>query len=1134
MKVSTGAVLVAAAAAALGGVDGAVTKRTYSNTLSDGSLGFCAGVITKDYWVEDDSKTQEDLEVEVVQAFAQGTALSTVISVLPATCTAQIKEALCLEFFPPAVLMDPFFLNTCGELCGSDGKCPDDPAKDCAPRPGLQIGRSATAWTDATCSNEGFSFIDGDCFVILPKFACKETCSSLYEVNNGVNALGLGVTKCPLISGQFVDLLNGIASQTEDDDLRSTLNEVTADKASSTPVTAGLITIINGNLNCAKTKTVEGLELNVYPTNTQDELFNLVDVNIDFIKEARGSNDCAPEGSSQFLSCTVVGEFTGCASPEKSDFNVATVQPSFAISPSDVDQNVCANHLSSRLNQDNNLNLLLSSLESAFQDPAQAGTCLQADVFNRLYFVPPALGTASLPPILDNSEVEIAAFDGREEFDGECPNDSRGNRGARFGNLEGSSPLCTSARGVKGFNARDCLLIKTQDANLAFPRFSDELCRAAFLEVVCARAQMKLESKFLCLNEDGCEAKFSDGIQQDRVGFSFALPRFPSKKICQKFADECSDFIAGNPQLEALATCDIQVGPLLQGECAENGLGKVTGCQSPFASLPQYPETTQTFLQFEDFPAALAQIFQFSDQSVFQSSVVEPTLSASLHQDDLSVEDLKELQENFCDCPEPLVAPDNVNAETIPNTCCAIPCQGTMITIEQYGTFGSLGFFISSFGVIMAFFMVATWSFFESKQKQYIPFWFMVTSLLTSVGLWLIPVSTGGDLLAEFCVDNSTPKSFEDEFSLCVLQGIIVLTSSTWEVSWWLVQAIDLFRKVVLGTKNTDGSKRNYHLFAWSTGIIVLIIVLATGRLGFKNPNPFCSFSPDIPILEEILFYYAYIGLAFLSGLIMMLSVLAVIARHSSNVAKGGSTAGARFRARYRLYRTPILFVTLFVFVWMIIFLFRIIVSTQESLFRDQASAWVQCLLGNSLGGVANPATDPGDLSAIAAFVEPDQVGCGITQPGGVPFLAVLLLMIVVYGQSIFVWMIFAAKWENWDLWMVYLGCSEPRPKTLGDGNDFSKGTYEFTADDNTISPRGAGMFPNGAGEISVSQPRQVRLDNHGGPSTPFANSFSQGSNFNRSPPQTSSYVSDYSNSGRNKRPPPAPRSPYFNPADNI
>jgi hypothetical protein len=1021
---------------------GAPACKVYNNTLSDGTLGFCAGIVTYPYYVDNSTRTQVELEV-AASLLAFDKKRSELAPLLGDRCLAQLKATACLEMFPKCAIVDPFFVNSC-QPCGATGTCAA--GGSCAPKPGVAYGTASDAWSAKACGDAGFFFDDkrNRCVAALPQYPCKDTCLLAASVDNSqTTLLGLGRgiftnAACPLLAGPFVGHLLALA-QGADPDLaaqaKGNLGPGGNGRTDSPGLTTtSLLQMAGAAIDCMGTASValssqSRVVFRKHPKPTQTGLLEVLEANA-------GTLSGAPSDSCGATSCAEVKLAALCLSAGAR--GASTVQPSFDFADPN---SVCAPVLQSEANQDYKLGealraeLVLAQLQSAAVDKnAAAAKCATSKAASLAYFLPSAGGMFPAPPRLDIASGREFALP--SPFLDQClvipP-------GPGFGNLQGSEPLCTSkVTSRSGFNARDCLAIKVDDLNRRFPRFAPERCRTAFLELMCGQTMMKLQHHTICLLGPQLNCTENPLEDRERMALSFALPRFPAQATCQKFKDECGSFIAQSAALSAAMSalrCDAKVGDFLpQKGCDNPALGQLVPALCGRAALGALAD-------LEQFPAQRQQFFSpFVLGQVLRSNVTEPTISAVLYKDRaaVTVPELQRLQAAVCLCPPPLLAPDDVlkSNTTIPNSCCQLPCEQTMLDKARLSWLGVISLVLNTVGIFCALFMVVTWGSFASKRKQYITFWFSFCSLMVSLALWLLTVGGRGELGKALCKDNTTPHSIaEDGLSVCAWQALWLVFFSLAQCAWWFIQALDLFRKIVLKTRESEISPRKYHLLAWSLPAAAALVLLVTQQAGFAGPTPFCLFSMSTPSTLQYGIYFIPVLLYLVMGVLLMARMLLTISWNAGgmDVPVGDSSSNRKWAKHMALYRTPIAFVVLFVAVWVVIFAYRLTGTVNENLFIEQGQAWVACLLVNFAKGLDDPAADPSADVSMLIGAAPGQQGCGTTQPGGIAFPTTLAMFIAASSQSIAVFLIFGLKKENWALWCRQSFGREAREVTVMD-----------------------------------------------------------------------------------------------------
>jgi hypothetical protein len=107
---------------------------------------------------------------------------------------------------------------------------------------------------------------------------------------------------------------------------------------------------------------------------------------------------------------------------------------------------------------------------------------------------------------------------------------------------------------------------------------------------------------------------------------------------------------------------------------------------------------------------------------------------------------------------------------------------------------------------------------------QYLVLFFAGTSFFATV-LYVI-VAARQPLKNTFCVNNAVPRRQQDGPSICVAQSVLVMYCGLACCLSWLMQALDLFFKLVLNWKSYDHFY--YHLFAVFVPPLIPVIYTAS------------------------------------------------------------------------------------------------------------------------------------------------------------------------------------------------------------------------------------------------------------------------------------------------------------------
>mmetsp|Transcript_333 Transcript_333/g.743 ORF Transcript_333/g.743 Transcript_333/m.743 type:complete len:311 (-) Transcript_333:25-957(-) len=260
-------------------------------------------------------------------------------------------------------------------------------------------------------------------------------------------------------------------------------------------------------------------------------------------------------------------------------------------------------------------------------------------------------------------------------------------------------------------------------------------------------------------------------------------------------------------------------------------------------------------------------------------------------------------------------------------------------------------------------------------------------------------------------------------FDLCTFQGMWVMFWALSECFWWLCQAYDLYLKIVLRRRNTTDYRTGYHIFCWSIPAIVTVVLLSTKSYGYAPNNAYCLLHGELEWWVEWVSFYGFIAGTLILGLGLMFAVFHSMLNQTRQLAQAIPSNSRQqsvksFGKTFRMYRTSIMFVSLFTFVWSVIFTFRLYIVINTDLYQEQGLSWVRCLFINIQNGIEDPATNPkANTSMLVGPVEEGTVGCGLYQPGGVPQPSLMLAFILVMSQSILIFCVFALNCDGFTPW---------------------------------------------------------------------------------------------------------------------
>jgi len=636
------------------------------------------------------------------------------------------------------------------------------------------------------------------------------------------------------------------------------------------------------------------------------------------------------------------------------------------------------------------------------------------------------------------------------------------------GNMTSPKPLCALPNNIGngevfyGYNSYECAVAAVKSAEGIIPPFIKGGCRLAFLDLLCSTAHMKLDVKTMCLLPNGAECAspldLVNGVAQNKLPFVFALPRFPSKYMCTNFKAQCGPVLTsivgpiGTPKrdlIEASFNCDGTV----QQTCAKNNPltnwgSSVWTCTSALNGVQSYPATSQGLA---DISALLGSYGADNNLPLLGLLGLSSVANASVSDGSLA-------SISTCECPFPLVVPDDPNAPTPEGVCCQQRCEGHMYSEKDFNSIILVQKIVSILSIFGTFFIIATWGTFKIKRSQPLTFFFAVASFNISL-TFIIPVYYKSDVREVWCRDN-TQQNIQEDGGMCLFQSIWL---TFWVISaccFWLVQGFDLFLRIVYNQRHLEHLTKFYHAFAWGVPAIILAIDLGTKSMGYEQTFFWC-FLRDITEDEALntgldlgMFYGTIITIWFI-GLVLMIFVLYKIFQITSKTSGTAQVSNTTMK-RLAMYRTPVFFVLFFVYVWVSIFAWRFGAEAQKHEIRDSGVLWAQCLLTNFGVGIKDPAYSPlANNTILARYGVGPGTGCGDSYPVKIRYSDYIYLMCITGLQGVFIFFIFGAKLENFNLWKEKLGLTTKKYDTTAEDSS----TKEKNSKPSMLSNAMSSMF---------------------------------------------------------------------------
>ena len=749
------------------------------------------------------------------------------------------------------------------------------------------------------------------------------------------------------------------------------------------------------------------------------------------------SAECIPNPAD--ATCADVARVGLCFSPDLA--NVPPVEPLAYSStlaqpeyPGDRATDICADSLEDTVNQPSAKDAATLSKIYDFDSRAVEG----------LYFLQAA---DNLPPLPAHVPPSDDAYDPEGLFL---------NQPSSYNDLD--TTLCDYSEAsqtpwAKSKNSVQCMDALVADSYKRIPSWALPRCKSAYRQWVCSRAKMKLEVKRLCLlfDDRDCADTPEAGAADDSVPFVFALPRFPSYDACMLLHSECDslfslvDFFLPSEirsELNALLDCNqtfalpcsssdegkwksgIWVGNSCEGGNVSDA-GKSAEVSLSFDGLPAFPAKEQKLFDFNTigFLSGDGGIIGQLASAILKDYI--DTLNKAFTTTVSAAAGNETLLSDECQCPLPLLRktePDQLGLLqeylnlSAPTTCCQLPCILPAYPRSRYESWWTQQLVLGILGTAMGLMLIITFGVFKEKRSQRLILYYSISS--TAVSLTFVATNAYGPEKV-LCKSETQPYD-QNDYSMCFFQACLLLYFSMCACCWWFCQIIELFAKIHLQKKRFEWARKWMHLFSWGYPALITGTAIALGDvIYYRSPLTYCFIGSrrDTGTEFDIYAFFWPIGVMVIFGIFLMGFVLSTIYTTAMRVNAGGKKARSKLLA---MYRTPVLFVSFFVFIWLFIFAYRFV---QDAEFDDYVSAgiaWVQCLMMNDILGVANPSTNPdADISILVArgLRGASEAGCGELVPSAPSELLTDLMNICTFGQSIFLFLVFGLQASVLRLW---------------------------------------------------------------------------------------------------------------------
>ena len=464
------------------------------------------------------------------------------------------------------------------------------------------------------------------------------------------------------------------------------------------------------------------------------------------------------------------------------------------------------------------------------------------------------------------------------------------------------------------------------------------------------------------------------------------LPRLPCGTFCDSFNARCAPLWAAAPALVAAG---------ISPNCSTTTFGELLSCDGLTvlsAGQPNYPPVTAQTTDFGGITTTCSNWTAAGAPTTDMASAV-----TAVH----------------AQCPAPLVKPDDANWPTIMDGACSDPCPMLIWTRDEYKHMDRLAIGVAVTSLICSFILALTWLVFpQHRSKRYILYLTLSIFIFTLVNFITFELPTGDQTVAEsLCATNTNERHMK---GWCAFQGIVFSYLVGTAVSWWLVQAVDLFMKVVMSVKIVPGStfevRREilFQLFAWGLPLIPTIAGLAYDQIGAHAiGQPWCLFSNarnhnstfDVSWGFWIVPMFVYCCI----GVVLMICILIKLAYTSYQSRKSGTT----YRSPWTPYIRVLVFMGIMVYTWSFMFAYKLITQDNGAKWTASATEFIICLL-------------------FTQFTTPGMLGeCGVVPAERLSATLMDALIVATTMPGILLFLLYGTNLEIYQCWagLMYKHC---------------------------------------------------------------------------------------------------------------
>ena len=328
----------------------------------------------------------------------------------------------------------------------------------------------------------------------------------------------------------------------------------------------------------------------------------------------------------------------------------------------------------------------------------------------------------------------------------------------------------------------------------------------------------------------------------------------------------------------------------------------------------------------------------------------------------------------------------------IRNTDCALKCKTAFFTSDEWEYENNEILICSALGFSFTIIFLVTWIFDKSKAKQYLVICQGI--LVASASAVNVATSATSPFEKRYCRNAAVTIDASDGWNICNTQAFSNAYFGVAIACCWTFQALDLYLKL----NQVRTSTRYSRVFLFSICLIPLIPIVGVGQygiFGYERDTLTCSFSGQ----QNLDIFAIYIPLTIFSTISLILMILVFFSLmkviHTSNHNKKS------FRDTWRLFRTSILSLIVFLLYFIVLITARAQRYQMKKQANDYMNEWTDCMFDSFYKGT--------DWKSI----------CGIRPKGRIPLWIYSILHVFAFGIGIFYSLIHLLSKSVFSIWVA-------------------------------------------------------------------------------------------------------------------